>query len=181
MIYGERIRLRPIERDDLPNFVRWFQDPEVREGLFMVVPFSMAQEERWFERMLEASAKNPGSQPFAVETRVDDDTWQHIGSCGLDAIDNRSRSAELGIAIGDKTFWNQGLGTDAVRTITRFGFDTLNLHRVFLRVYSYNKRAIRAYEKAGFHHEGRWRESHFFNGQYHDTLFMAVLNHEFER
>ncbi|MBN1936332.1 MAG: GNAT family N-acetyltransferase, partial [Anaerolineae bacterium] len=60
-----------------------------------------------------------------------------------------------------------------------FGFHSLNLHRIFLRVHADNARGIRAYEKCGFQHEGCQREAVFKSGRYYDELRMAVLDHEF--
>ena len=53
MIYGERVRLRAIERSDIPTSVRWFNDPEVRRYLLMYAPMSAEQEEKWFEDTLQ--------------------------------------------------------------------------------------------------------------------------------
>ncbi|MBI4769217.1 MAG: GNAT family N-acetyltransferase, partial [Chloroflexi bacterium] len=104
--------------------------------------------------------------------------WTHIGSCGLHRIQWRERSAELGISIGDRSYWGRGYGTDTVRTLVNHGFGTLNLNRIFLRVFAHNARAIRAYEKAGFQQEGRLREDHYFGGEYVDTLILSVLQSE---
>ena len=49
MILGKKTRLRAIEREDIPTFVRWFNDPEVRQYLEMYLPMSRAEEEQWFE------------------------------------------------------------------------------------------------------------------------------------
>lgn len=174
MLYGERVRLRAIERTDLPTFVRWFNDPEVRQYLLMFEPMSMAMEERWFEGRL--SREN--DYLFCVEAHVGDE-WVHIGNIGLHRVDWKNRFATFGIALGEKAYWGQGYGADATCTILQFGFGELNLHRVELDVYDFNPRAIRCYEKAGFHREGVRREAIFRNGQYHDVLTMAVLQHEF--
>ncbi len=174
MIYGQRIRLRPPERDDLPRFVRWFNDPEVRQGLTMVFGMSLAEEERWFERVLQRPQEE---RPMVIEVRQGE-TWTPIGNCTFHNVDWRNRKAEIGIAIGEKAFWNQGYGTEAVRLLLQFGFQTLNLHRIMLRVYAYNRRAIRCYEKAGFVLEGRLRQARYFQGAYHDELIMSVLRDE---
>ncbi len=175
MIYGERIRLRAAEREDIPTFVRWFNDPEVRQYLLMYEPMSRAQEERWFERRLDAR----DDYLFCVEA-AKGDGWVHIGNCGLHQIDWRNRHAVFGIALGEKAYWGQGYGTDAVRTMLRFAFEVLNLHRVELEVYDYNKRAQRCYEKAGFRREGTRREARYHDGRYYDSHLMAVLRDEFE-
>jgi RimJ/RimL family protein N-acetyltransferase len=56
----------------------------------------------------------------------------------------------------------------------------MNLHRVFLKVYEDNPKAIRAYEKCGFQHEGRLRQAIYRKGRYYDELLMSVLSHEFK-
>lgn len=174
MIYGERIRLRHVEREDLPKFVEWLNDPEVRHGLSLYLPLSNAEEENWFAELL----KRPGDeQPLVIEIRRDSG-WMMIGNCGFFRFDWRNRSGELGIMIGEKAYWNQGYGTETVRLLLRHGFNTLNLHRVSLRVFENNPRAIRAYEKAGFVHEGRMRQAEFRDGQYWDVLLMSVLSPE---
>lgn len=175
MLYGDRIRLRAIERADLPTFVRWFNDPEVRQYLAMYAPISSAMEDRWFEAQLD----NKDAFLFAIEARVDE-TWVHIGNAGLSSIDWKNRHAAFGIALGEKAYWGQGYGTDATRTVLRFAFHELNLHRVELEVYDQNPRARRCYEKAGFRHEGIRRQALFRDGRYHDTHRMAVLREEFE-
>lgn len=174
MIYGERIRLRSIERSDLPLFVNWLNDPEVIEGLQMVQPLSMIDEEAWFEGM---SRRPKDEHPYVIEVKRDDG-WMPVGNCGFFNIDWRCRSAEIGIFIGHKQIWGSGYGTDALRTLLRFGFETLNLNRIMLEVYETNRRAIRAYEKAGFVLEGRKRQAMYKHGHYLDILLMSVLRQE---
>ncbi|RLC55864.1 MAG: N-acetyltransferase [Chloroflexota bacterium] len=175
MIVGEKVRLRPIERDDLPRYVEWFADPEVRRYLALYLPFSLAQEERWFENLLERLERRE-DVVLAIETAE----GVHIGNVGLHRIDWRNRNAELGIAIGERSYWNQGYGTDAIRTLLGLAFREMNLYRVFLRVDADNVRGIRCYEKAGFRREGVLREAVFKEGAYHDQYIMSILQSEFE-
>ena len=176
MIYGKRIRLRHIEREDLPRFVAWLNDPEVRHGLAMYLPLSQVEEEQWFENVLK---RERDEQPLVIEVEGQDG-WTMIGNSGFFNIDWRNRSAELGIVIGDKAYWNKGYGTEVMRLLLHHGFTTLNLHRIFLRVFEGNPRAIRAYEKAGFVHEGRMRQAEFRDGKYLDVLLMSVLRPEWQ-
>lgn len=174
MFIGEKVRLRPIEREDLPRYVRWFGDPEVRRHLGIYIPFSLAQEEQWFEHLLERLARSQD-----VVLAIDTADGVHIGSLGLHSINWKDRSAELGITIGEKAYWSQGYGSDAIRTLLRVAFHEMNLHRVFLLVDADNPRAIRCYEKAGFQREGTSRDAVYRKGAYHDQFVMSVLETEF--
>jgi len=104
--------------------------------------------------------------------------WHLIGSCGFSNIEWTNRAAEIGIVIGEKPCWDHGYGTETMRLLIRHAFDTLNLNRVFLRVHEPNKRAIRAYERAGFVREGCMRQAVFKDGRYQDVIIMSVLRSE---
>ncbi|NLE77947.1 MAG: GNAT family N-acetyltransferase [Chloroflexi bacterium] len=201
MIFGERTCLRGIERTDIPAFLRWFNDPEVTQYLLLYGPMSQAQEERWFERQLESSDRH-----FAIEAHVHEPDpgrrdakraeavarapyleaafpqggyLEHIGTCGLHRIDATHRAAELGIVIGEKAYWSQGFGADATCALLGFAFGALNLHRVTLHVYDFNRRAIACYTRVGFRHEGALRQGLFRHGRYHDVHIMGILSDEF--
>lgn len=176
MIIGDRVRLRSAERDDVPLFHQWLNDPEVTHGLSLRLPFSLASEERWFE---ELAGRPASEQPLAIEIR-DGDAWRLIGNSGFMDVSAIDRGAEIGLFIGDKSCWDRGYGEEVVRMLLDYGFGTLNLERVWLRVYDFNPRAIRCYEKCGFVHEGRLRRAVYKHGQYGDVLVMSVLRSEWE-
>ena len=179
MILGDQVRLRAIEKGDLPFYVKWLNDPEVRRGLSLIMPLSMAEEEEWFANTLKRS---PYERPLAIEIQPDPqkDLWVFVGNCGLIEIDWQNRLAEIGIHIGEKSFWNQGFGTKVMRLMLKHGFENLNLHRIWLRVFENNQRALRAYEKAGFTLEGKFREAQFIEGKYVDVMIMSMLQSEWQ-
>jgi RimJ/RimL family protein N-acetyltransferase len=169
MIHGERTVLRAIERDDLPNYVQWLNDPAVLAYFGNLIPMSLAQEERWYENMLQ----DPRQCNFAIELE-----GQHIGGAGFGSIDGRNRSAEVGLFVGLPDSWDQGLGRDVLEALLRFGFEQMNLHRIYLRVFADNARAVHLYETVGFRHEGCWRQAEFRHDCYHDLLWMSILRGE---
>ncbi|HFD39178.1 MAG TPA: N-acetyltransferase [Anaerolineae bacterium] len=172
MLRGERVILRAIEREDLKNYVKWLNDPVVIKYFAPYRPMSLTQEEQWYEKMLQdESVCN-----FAIEFE-----GRHIGGAGLSRIDHRNARAEVGLFIGVPELWDQGLGRDTLRTIVGYGFAQLNLHRIYLRVFAENERAVHAYEQVGFQHEGRMREAEFRHGRYHDILWMSILRPEWEQ
>lgn len=177
MINGERVCLRAVERDDIPHFVNWLNDPEVTAGLLINLPMSSWDETRWFENLANRPAEE---RPLALDARLPDGQWKHIGNVGLHQIEWTNRSAEFGIFIGDKTFWNKGYGTEATRLTIKHGFETLNLNRIYLHVFETNPRAIHAYENVGFVREGKLRQSTYRNGIYIDSLLMSMLRSEWD-
>ena len=179
LIRGERVFLRPAEKSDLPIFVRWFADAEHSAFLGMRAPFSQAMEEQWFTRAVE----NQGKDHFHFVMCLLE-TSEPIGTISLFEVDLTNGSAGVGIAIGEKPLWGQGLGTDAMNALLDFGFGQLRLERIWLEVYDYNERARRSYEKSGYVVEGTMRHSNFRAGKFHDVLLMAILRDEwaaFER
>ena len=174
MIQGKRVRLRAMECNDLPLFVTWLNDAEVRENISVYIPLSMTQEEDWFKRINQLPVEE---QPLAIEV-LQGEEWRVIGNTTFIKMDMHNRSAEVGILIGDKQYWGQGYGTDAMRLMLRHAFNHLNLNRVYLNVYETNLRGIRCYEKCGYKLEGRMRQAQFLNGKYIDLLWMSILKDE---
>jgi diamine N-acetyltransferase len=177
MIVGKKVRLRAIERDDIPRFVRWLNDREVTQFLLINSPLSKVMEEKWFDQQVETPPTQ--GQVFAIETLVNEE-WVHIGNCGLHNIEPVNHCAEFGIFIGEKAYWNQGFGTEATRLVLKHGFEDLNLHSIYLNVYSTNPRARKAYEAAGFVQEGVQREAVFKNGRFIDLILMSILQSEWK-
>lgn len=175
MLFGDNVRLRRPERDDLPRFRDWLNDPEVRRHLALIYPMGLAHEEHWFEEQLKLDA---AAQAYVIEVRREPE-WASIGVVGFEALDWRNRSIECGLFIGERSVWNAGHGTDTMRTVSRFVFRELNLNRILLRVFEDNLGAIRCYEKVGFKVEGRLRQDRYQDGRYLDTIVMGLLRADF--
>jgi RimJ/RimL family protein N-acetyltransferase len=176
MIYGKEIRLRHNEASDLDRYAEWVNDPEVRSGLELFLPLSVDEEKACYDATLE---RDPRERRYAIDLRLGDD-WIHIGGCALFDFDHNSRKAELGIMIGDESRWGHGIGQDAMLTLLRLAFATLNLNRVFLRVYEFNERAMGLYRKFGFSEEGRLRQDVYYEGVYRDRILMGILRDEWD-
>ncbi|HHY71371.1 MAG TPA: GNAT family N-acetyltransferase, partial [Thermoanaerobacterales bacterium] len=114
---------------------------------------------------------------FAI---VDLKTDESIGNIGFPKIDYINRTAGLGIFIGNKEYWGKGYGVEAIELLLDFGFNILNLHNISLKVFSYNKPAIRCYKKVGFKEAGRLREAKQIAGQKYDDVFMDILATEYK-
>ena len=168
-LHGRLVRLRAIEESDLEWINHHFWRPEVTRYLVAVWPESLGGTRAFMERM-RASNESLG---LLIETHA----GERAGVCGLEGVQGRARTAELGIWL-DEAFWNRGMGTDAVRTLCAFGFREMNLARIALHVYDFNERGMRAYQKVGFREEGRLRGDQFVDGHPIDVIVMGLFADE---
>jgi RimJ/RimL family protein N-acetyltransferase len=166
-LVGSKVRLRPIEPDDVPTLQRWINTSPARNFIFTRLPMSLEQERDWAAN----AAVNPNTPVYIIQTSDGVD----IGSAGLQIEGAR---ATLGIAIHDERFWNRGLGSDAVSTLVDGAFRARPLTRIELTVFPDNERAIRAYERVGFQREGLLRRYVYQNGAFRDVVLMSILHEE---
>ena len=171
-IEGSLVVLRRHSRDNLRDFMRWYQDPEVAR-LTRYQDGPMRPEE--IERFFTMRALGTDSLAMGIHVR---ETNRLIGSCAFSQLDGDNGSALFHITIGERDAWGRGLGTEVTELMLGHAFDRLGLHRVGLSVFSYNLRAIRAYEKAGFRIEGRLRDAILRDGVYWDEIQMGAIADE---
>jgi RimJ/RimL family protein N-acetyltransferase len=138
-----KVTLRPIRISDAQACFRWVLDPDVIRYLGLVQPVgSLEQERAWISRALTDKQQ----RIFVIE----DESGRPIGTCGLRGIEPDAGTAFLGIMIGEKSCWDQGYGTAAVRALVEHGFTELGLREIRLSCHPENHRAIRCYRKVGF-------------------------------
>ncbi|HZY42315.1 MAG TPA: GNAT family protein [Anaerolineae bacterium] len=168
---GQLVRLAALNLEtDTESFARWDRDSEYMRLLDSDAYRLLTAKQ--IKEHIEKELTEEDTIQFTVRTLAED---QLIGFVALDGIRWSHGDAFAAIGIGNRAYWGQGYGTDAMRLLLRYAFSELNLHRVSLDVFDYNPRAIRSYEKAGFAVEGRQRQTLKRDGQYHDFVFMGVL------
>jgi RimJ/RimL family protein N-acetyltransferase len=143
---GTLVRLRVKQLDDAENDYAWRCDPEL-------AAYDAARPLRASFKTFSATMREELSYPathrrtFAIE---DLQSERHIGNVMYYGYDPRAGEAELGITIGERDFWSSGYGTDSVRTLVNHLFEELGLNRIYLHTLSWNYRAQRCFERAGF-------------------------------
>jgi len=167
---GQKCFLSPIDENDAEKFTKWLNDLELTVNLQLYQRAINVESEKTF---LSNLAKDHN---YSI---IDMKTNELIGNCGFFAIDNLNQTAEAGIFIGNREYWNRGYGTEALILLLDYGFKALNLYNIDLRVYVYNERAIRSYEKVGFKRIGVRRKALYRNMERHDIVFMDILVDEF--
>lgn len=169
MIEGKKINLEALSLSDSEKILKWVNTPELKEMTGTVYPINELEHKSWFEKKLGEKT----NKIFGIREKTSSIL---IGIIGFSNMDFINRSTDIYIYIGESEFRGQGLGSDSLETMIMFAFEELNLHRISLTVFSYNKKAINTYERMGFKTEGILKDALYKKGKYHDKIIMAILN-----
>lgn len=172
MYQGDLIRLRAFENGDLLWALAYNNDYQIMRGAMsgMLLPSNDNDEAQF---MAQQSSYSRDKYQFAIETLAEK---HFLGQCGFTQVDWKNRVAELGIIIGNQKDQGKGYGADAVKTLCRFGFQEMNLHKIKASVFDFNQAALKCYEKCGFQREGCLKQELYREGAYHDVILLALFS-----
>lgn len=173
VLYGEKVVLRPITRDDTGLIVKWRNTKAVRDNFIFQEPFTPEMHYHW----LDTKVKSGEVVQYIIEEKQSNTA---IGSVYFRDIDKVNRSAEYGIFIGETQARGMGYGSETAKLFCEYGFSVLHLHRISLRVLSGNEQALHSYINAGFHIEGNFKDMVYLQEKWRDVIFMARLEQECE-
>ena len=154
--------------DRLADMARWRNDPAVTRYLPQGI-MTLEEVQAWYTQYFSRAAHQLCAV-YADKTLIGYGTLSHI--------DTIHRSCEIGIVIGEKQYWNQGVGALAVTRLTTLALAKYYLHRVYAVIHGDNIASRRCFEKVGFQHEGRLREARCVDGEFIDLHYYAVLEQE---
>lgn len=180
---AEKVFLRPITTADTDKIVAWRNRDFVRKNFIYQKPFTGEGHEAWLREQVEPGhvaqfiicieEGNIGSQKDDVRGGVNGGSVE-IGSVYLRDIDREKGEAEYGVFIGESDALGRGYGTQAAKQMLDYGFGTLGLIKIFLRLLEDNPRALKSYEKAGFQLQTDRRETVTLEQGKRDVLFMEI-------
>ncbi len=172
ILKGKKSILQPPKISEAKNFVKWLRDPEVNH--YLSVNFdklTLKKEEGYLKKA--KTEKNRIFWSIYTKDKV------HIGCTSLENISKEHKRAVWGIVIGDKNYWGQGIGTDVLRTVVKYSFDKLKLHRFELSVFTKNIGGIKCYTRCGLIKEGIKKQTHFKQGEWLDEIIMGILKDDY--
>lgn len=170
----KRVILRLHQKTDIDYWMKWMNDEEVMKYLALTPPLNREDEENFYY----SSRKNLKMFPLAI---VDKKTNEPIGNIDLRIHPLDEKSAELGINIGNKEYWNKGIATEAITALLHFAFKKAGFERVDLKVFANNIPAQKAYEKCGFQKTGEMHKALLKNKKFFDGYYMEILREDFLR
>ena len=181
-IYEEDgIFLRPMTEEDTELIVRWRNSDAVRTNFIYRELFTPQSHKQWVETMVKTGRvvqmmicerNTPNGETGEEKNGLE----KPVGSVYIRDIDHTHHKGEYGIFIGEDSARGRGIGTVAAKLMIRYAFEDLRLHKLFLRVFADNVRALGSYEKAGFRQEAYLKDEVCIDGVYRDMVLMAVIN-----
>jgi RimJ/RimL family protein N-acetyltransferase len=170
VINGEKIRLREKKLTDVRADYRWQSDKELSR-LDAAPPLNMSFALYLLDYSSIVHEQCSNRLPLAVETME----GRHIGNCTAYDIDEKRGESQIGIMIGDKEYWSQGYGADAIKTLVNYIFRTSTLGRLYLKTLEWNIRAQRCFSKCGFTDCGRMKKDGY------DFMLMELYRDKWEK
>ena len=167
----KKMKIRKINSSDLVSRVEWMNNPMVYKTMHFVPPISLENTQKWYESNLNNSKR--------FDAAFEDDGGQLVAFGGLTNIDYTVRKAEFYIFV-DPNLQGKGIGTTATRMLCKYGFDVLQLHKIYLFMNASNIGAKKTYEKVGFVLEGVHREENIIAEKYEDRLYYGLLAKDFD-
>lgn len=163
------VYLRPIMIEDTEDIIRWRNSENVKQYFIYQGELTRESHLRWMETKVK-----PGDviQFMIIEKNTD----RSVGSVYLRDVDRVNRKAEYGIFIGEDDARGKGYGSSAAKLILEYAFETEKLHRIYLRAFADNERALSSYKKVGFELEGILVDDVYVRGQYRTIAWMAAIN-----
>lgn len=144
------------------KYGEWLADPDVVSNLeCRFIP----QTQETIQAYMESIANDPNQVLFGICIPNPTVGHIHIGNIRLGPINQIHRFAEIGIMIGDKGSWNQGIATKAIGLVADYAFNVLQLHKVTAGAYGSNPASVKAFINAGFLIEGILSDQYRINNR----------------
>ena len=169
VITGRKTLIRSKVIADASDDYRWRVDEELAS---LDATSVLRISESVFTRMYQDELKY--TTPWVRRYGIDSKDGIHIGNCMIYDIDTVLGEGELGIMIGERTYWDQGFGLDAFALLTEVCFRIDALNKLYLHTLTWNQRARHSFAKCGFREVGPVRRS----GR--DFVRMEITREEWE-
>jgi hypothetical protein len=170
VIRGQKIGLRAVEFDDLPQLLEWRNKPEFRQFFRENRELTWEQQLAWFS---EKVIKAEDTRMFSV---VSLDDGNLLGAAGLCYIDWVNGSADLSIYIGHEgKYIDDNLAPDALKVLIRHAFEELRFHRLWTEVYSFDEKKQKLFRDLGFSVDGEHRHTKWLKAKWYDSTIFSLL------
>lgn len=169
---GKNISLVLPRKENINLYLKWVNTPEVRRLGRSALPTIKEDIEKRFE---EQDKKIKDSIYFEIYHKKDK---KPIGDCGFNKINWIDRRTDIGLGIGEPNYWNQGIATEAVELLLKYGFEQLDLYKITADIFSPNISSWSCAEKAGMKREAKLSRHTYIDGKYVDAFIYSIFKED---
>jgi len=174
----EELFLRELRMDDLDGFYSWQSNPEITKYYaFTRVPRTLEETRKTLASIVEGTSRD--SVHLAIVKDASTSGEEFVGVASLKNISSLDRHAEYAMVIASTKNMGKGYGKAASIRMIQYGFDTLNLRKIYMSALAGNEKTIHLYESIGFKREGVFRQHVFRDGSYEDLAWFSLFREEF--
>lgn len=166
------MKLRRVEPSDADFLLALITDDETR-------PFLGNRAADTREKVL-ADIERSQRDPEAYGWLVGEVDGERVGCVAFERLSEQHRIVEAGRFAIDPRFRGRGYGDALARGFQRHVLRDLGFHRIELKVYGFNERAIAHAERCGYVREGVKRRAYLKDGQWVDAVLFSLLEDELD-
>lgn len=176
MLEGEKVYLDTIEENDLEQLRYWRNLSYYKKHFREYREINQSMQKRWFENQV---CNDDRTIMFAIR---DIKTQELLGCCGLCYINWVQRNADLSLYIGRREAYidDEGFAEESCRLLFDYGFNELNLHKIWTEIYIFDEKKKVLYDKMGMKTDGLFRDNCYYNGKWWDAYLMSILQEEYQ-
>jgi RimJ/RimL family protein N-acetyltransferase len=176
MICGERIFLRAINKEDLPQLMEWRNNPEFRKYFREYRELNLEMQEQWFSALIS------DNKTIMFSIISNDEKKELLGCCGLCYLNWIQRNADLSLYIGWQNSYidNCGYAEEACILLFKYAFGELYLNKIWTEIYEFDQLKNNLYLSLGFKQDGLLRQNYYYDNRWWDSRIMSLLSAEFK-
>tara|TARA_Y100000592_G_C5400828_1_gene283008 strand:- start:410 stop:988 length:579 start_codon:yes stop_codon:yes gene_type:complete len=179
MIEKNGIILRAVEKEDLPIIQTWRNNENLRKYFREWREFSMSQKEKWYDQMIF----DDRFQMFVIERQdgIFSRETKMIGMAGITYVDWVNRHGDIHFYIGKNGEWiDDRVAPTAFEMILDYGFETMNLNKLWAEIYQIDSSKLKFFMKRGFNIDASLREHYYYQGEYYTSHILSLLKKEYD-
>lgn len=169
----ERLLLRRITNEDVPDIFAFRSDPEVMK----YIPRPVAKTQEDVLPVLEMINNGIEKNESINWAMADKETNRLIGMIGYPRMDLAHHRAEVGYVL-HPGYHGKGLMQEALKSVIGYGFEGMNLHSISAIIDAENAASEKVLERFGFRKEAHFREDFLHNGKFRDSIYYGLLASE---
>lgn len=172
---GQKVILRAVEPKDLQQLKEWRNYEYFKRNFREYLDINDYRQNKWYENEVN---NNSSTIMFSIVSLITDEL---LGCCGLTYINWINKNADFSFYYGKNLEYidNEGLSLEAANILLDYGFNQLNLHKIWTEIYEFDQLKRDFLNNIGFSKDAEIRDNYYYDGKYWSSYIYSILKKEF--